>query len=146
MRYSRTFPGVSIILFGAASSHFVAAFAAPPGIVTSNPPWPYGNQLYQAEDLLYESSNIGGRGLNCNPVRDGTTPSAQWVRIVSSLIGVLQREYQYSPCSKAYHDMATHNVEDGTGGLDASIRFELDRVEVRRLKKSFISNINGTSR
>ncbi|KAJ7247320.1 heme peroxidase [Mycena rebaudengoi] len=23
----------------------------------------------------------------------------------------------------AYHDMATHNVEDGTGGLDASIRF-----------------------
>ncbi|KAI3608778.1 l-ascorbate oxidase [Moniliophthora roreri] len=25
--------------------------------------------------------------------------------------------------------MATHNVEDGTGGLDASIRFELDRPE-----------------
>ncbi|KAJ7811903.1 heme peroxidase [Mycena olivaceomarginata] len=24
----------------------------------------------------------------------------------------------------AYHDMATHNVEDGTGGLDASIRFQ----------------------
>ncbi|KAJ6522247.1 heme peroxidase [Mycena capillaripes] len=31
----------------------------------------------------------------------------------------------------AYHDMATHNVEDGTGGLDASIRFqeETDRAE-----------------
>ncbi|KAJ7082842.1 heme peroxidase [Mycena belliarum] len=31
----------------------------------------------------------------------------------------------------AYHDMATHNVEDGTGGLDASIRFaeELARGE-----------------
>ena len=25
---------------------------------------------------------------------------------------------------KAYHDVATYNVEDGTGGLDASIRFE----------------------
>jgi len=32
--------------------------------------------------------------------------------------------------SKAYHDMATHNIEDGTGGMDASIRFELDRPEV----------------
>ncbi|KAJ6571280.1 heme peroxidase [Mycena capillaripes] len=33
----------------------------------------------------------------------------------------------------AYHDMATHNFEDGTGGLDASIRFpeEQSRAEVR---------------
>ncbi|KAJ7141910.1 heme peroxidase [Mycena crocata] len=27
----------------------------------------------------------------------------------------------------AYHDMATHNVEDGTGGLDASIRFGVEQ-------------------
>ena len=33
---------------------------------------------------------------------------------------------------QAYHDMATHNVEDGTGGLDASIQFEQDRPEVRK--------------
>lgn len=26
--------------------------------------------------------------------------------------------------------MATHNIVDGTGGLDASIRFEEDRAEV----------------
>ncbi|KAJ7613376.1 heme peroxidase, partial [Roridomyces roridus] len=34
----------------------------------------------------------------------------------------------------AYHDMATHNVTDGTGGLDASIRFteEKSRPEVCR--------------
>ena len=33
---------------------------------------------------------------------------------------------------QAYHDMATHNVEDGTGGLDGSIRIpeEQDRAEV----------------
>jgi hypothetical protein len=33
---------------------------------------------------------------------------------------------------QAYHDMATHNVQDGTGGLDASIRFpeEQARSEV----------------
>ncbi|KZV86380.1 heme peroxidase, partial [Exidia glandulosa HHB12029] len=29
----------------------------------------------------------------------------------------------------AYHDMATYNIEDGTGGLDASIQFEMDRDE-----------------
>jgi len=26
--------------------------------------------------------------------------------------------------------MATHNIEDGTGGMDVSIKFELDRPEV----------------
>ena len=35
----------------------------------------------------------------------------------------------FSPL-KAYHDMATHDVDSGMGGLDASIRFELDRPEV----------------
>jgi hypothetical protein len=44
-----------------------------------------------------------------------------------------------SPCRtdqytsvKAYHDMATYNMNDGTGGLDASIRFgeEQARAEV----------------
>ena len=28
--------------------------------------------------------------------------------------------------------MATHNGDDGTGGLDASLHFELDRGEVCR--------------
>ena len=32
---------------------------------------------------------------------------------------------------QAYHDMAPHNKEDGSGGLDASIQFEQDRAEVR---------------
>lgn len=27
--------------------------------------------------------------------------------------------------------MATHNITDGTGGIDSSIYFELDRPEVR---------------
>lgn len=34
---------------------------------------------------------------------------------------------------EAYHDMATHDVSDGSGGMDASIRLELDRPEVRSL-------------
>jgi hypothetical protein len=31
---------------------------------------------------------------------------------------------------QAYHDSATHNIIDGTGGLDGSIFYELDRAEV----------------
>jgi hypothetical protein len=30
---------------------------------------------------------------------------------------------QLADFPQAYHDMTTHNVEDGTGGLDGSIRF-----------------------
>ncbi|KAL0576522.1 hypothetical protein V5O48_005467 [Marasmius crinis-equi] len=78
-------------------------------VVTSNPKWPYGYQLYQEEYLFYEGPDMAGFTTNCL-TRDSTTLAAQWIRL-------------------AYHDMATHNAEDGTGGLDASIRFELDRAE-----------------
>ncbi|KAL0067948.1 hypothetical protein AAF712_005117 [Marasmius tenuissimus] len=80
------------------------------GAVTSNPKWPYGWLLYQEEYLLYESLEVQSGFTNGCPRRFLTTTAAQWIRL-------------------AYHDMSTHNVEDGTGGLDASIRFELDRPE-----------------
>jgi len=38
--------------------------------------------------------------------------------------------------------MATHNVDDGTGGLDGSIVYELDRAEVR-LSTNFPIHANG---
>uniref|UniRef100_A0A0W0FCU8 Peroxidase n=1 Tax=Moniliophthora roreri TaxID=221103 RepID=A0A0W0FCU8_MONRR len=72
----------------------------------SNRQWPYTAQINYAEQLLFESTDMS---IDCSE-RDSTTIAAQWVRT-------------------AYHDMATHNVHDGTGGLDASIRFELDRAE-----------------
>jgi hypothetical protein len=31
---------------------------------------------------------------------------------------------------QAYHDVSTHDANAGTGGMDGSIRFELDRAEV----------------
>ncbi|KZV95573.1 heme peroxidase [Exidia glandulosa HHB12029] len=43
-------------------------------------------------------------GSDPNSLGTGRSNAADWIR-------------------SAYHDMATHNVEDGTGGLDASIRF-----------------------
>jgi len=42
---------------------------------------------------------------------------------------LLLHAYLYS--IQAYHDVATHNITDGTGGLDGSIFFELNRAEVR---------------
>ncbi|KAJ3760046.1 heme peroxidase [Lentinula raphanica] len=70
--------------------------------------WP-NVQLAYAEKQLYEGSLTELAQLNC-PVRVETTISAQWLRI-------------------AYHDMSTHNVDDGTGGLDASIQYERDRPQ-----------------
>ncbi|KAK7041791.1 hypothetical protein VNI00_009080 [Paramarasmius palmivorus] len=68
--------------------------------------WPYTAQIHRQEQILYESQDLS---IGCLERQD-TTIAAQWVRT-------------------AFHDMATHNVNDGTGGLDASIRFELDRAE-----------------
>ncbi|KIK56946.1 hypothetical protein GYMLUDRAFT_229967 [Collybiopsis luxurians FD-317 M1] len=69
--------------------------------------WP-NPLLSYADRQLYEGP-LQGFAKGCPP-RDNTTIPAQWLRI-------------------AYHDMSTHNVDDGTGGLDASIQYELDRSQ-----------------
>ncbi|KAF5383933.1 hypothetical protein D9757_007401 [Collybiopsis confluens] len=69
--------------------------------------WPNA-QLNYADKQLYEGGlSVVAQGC---PSRDNSTIPAQWLRI-------------------AYHDMSTHNVDDGTGGLDASIQYELDRPQ-----------------
>ncbi|KAH8835024.1 heme peroxidase [Flagelloscypha sp. PMI_526] len=68
--------------------------------------WPYPLNIDYADRLIVEDI----RFTNLNEAQDNTTFAAQWVRL-------------------AYHDMATADVFAGTGGLDASIRFELDRPE-----------------
>ncbi|KAF8207358.1 heme peroxidase [Mycena galopus ATCC 62051] len=42
----------------------------------------------------------------------------------------------------AYHDMATHNVEDGTGGLDGSIRFLEEMARPEDAGDGFQNTIN----
>ncbi|KAJ4473733.1 heme peroxidase [Lentinula aciculospora] len=69
--------------------------------------WP-NPLLWYADKQMYEGS-LGPIVQGCTS-RDNTTIPAQWLRI-------------------AYHDMSTHNVDDGTGGLDASIQYELDRPQ-----------------
>ncbi|KAJ3550967.1 hypothetical protein NMY22_g97 [Coprinellus aureogranulatus] len=77
--------------------------------------WP--DPRYEAlEMLLYEgrrsdNSNLASTQHPCKN-RGSTKASvgAEWLRL-------------------AYHDVATHDAEKGTGGLDASVAFELDREE-----------------
>ncbi|KAF7350459.1 Peroxidase [Mycena venus] len=68
------------------------------------------------EEFLYEGARPDGSSLAdlvrpCK-LRGGTntTVAAEWIRLV-------------------YHDIATHNISDGTGGLDGSIFFETNRAE-----------------
>ncbi|KAK1230059.1 hypothetical protein PQX77_006875 [Marasmius sp. AFHP31] len=67
--------------------------------------------INRLEELLFEGPYLADPafGFPCQS-RDGTTTAAQWLRL-------------------GYHDMSTHNIDDGTGGLDASIVFELDRPQ-----------------
>ncbi|KAJ7303827.1 heme peroxidase [Mycena albidolilacea] len=63
------------------------------------------------DDQLYRPffSPVSTFALGCGQ-RDNTSIAAEWLRI-------------------AYHDMATHDIDSGTGGLDASIAYELDRPQ-----------------
>ncbi|KAF9479298.1 L-ascorbate oxidase [Pholiota conissans] len=77
--------------------------------------WP-SPQYDTLEALLYEGRRSDGSSLASlvHPCRKrtGTLASvgAEWLRF-------------------AFHDMATHNVDDGSGGLDGSIVYELGRAE-----------------
>lgn len=64
------------------------------------------------------------------PNSSGRLDAADWIRTVS-MVARSCRPIQYMKLIlQAYHDMATHDISDGTGGMDASIRLELDRPEV----------------
>ncbi|KAJ6535599.1 hypothetical protein B0H19DRAFT_1271340 [Mycena capillaripes] len=42
----------------------------------------------------------------------------------------------------AYHDMATHNVVDGTGGMDASIRFDEEQIRTENSGDGFGNTVS----
>ncbi|CAA7266750.1 unnamed protein product [Cyclocybe aegerita] len=98
--------------------------------------WP-NHERDEPENFVYEGrrEHPGGfikdfYGLLANCVPDanagGSSIAAQWVRF-------------------AYHDMSTHNIDEGIGGLDGSIRYELDRDENIGLNftlRSFVGHAN----
>lgn len=77
--------------------------------------WP--SEYDQLEDILYLQQGFIRFGL-----RDGVTPCS-----FSSDGGGRQAAAEW--IRTAYHDMATHDVDTGLGGLDGSIAFELGRAE-----------------
>ncbi|KAF8152647.1 heme peroxidase [Crassisporium funariophilum] len=84
--------------------------------------WP-DHQLAFVDRVLYEGSRFGNLTPDCRR-RTNTTVAAQWIRI-------------------AYHDMSTHDVTDGSGGLDASILFELNRTQnIGRGMRDSLNDIN----
>ncbi|KAJ7739852.1 heme peroxidase [Mycena metata] len=72
------------------------------------PFYPWLSSLWHYEDLLYLSPYFNTA--KTNRTVNGSVIAAEWVRV-------------------AYHDMANANVGAGTGGIDMSIAFELDRPE-----------------
>jgi hypothetical protein len=65
-----------------------------------------------------------------NGENTGRSTVADWIRTVTLTPRMWPTHRIISV--QAYHDMATHNASDGTGGLDGSIRFaeEQARAEV----------------
>ncbi|KAF9014093.1 L-ascorbate oxidase [Cyathus striatus] len=102
MHYHRL--GTALLLWLATFSDLSSAYR-----------WP-SPQYDTLEGYLYEGRRSDGSSLASlvHPCRKrtGTLSSipAEWLRF-------------------AFHDMATHNVDDGTGGLDGSIVYELGRSE-----------------
>ncbi|KAF9050164.1 heme peroxidase [Panaeolus papilionaceus] len=89
------------------------------GLISSTLGYEWPDPKFDAmEKLVFEGARADGDDLqsllgDCfhrGGNRNKTTVAAQWLRF-------------------AYHDVATHNIEKGTGGIDGSIHFELDRGE-----------------
>lgn len=115
--------------------------------------WP-NPQLDELESQRYDRMGYNARALSegvipCDQFLLGETVgranAADWLRTVST-----KSQADFDPLwlinviFEAYHDMATHNVTSGTGGLDGSIRFEQDQPAVCRLFRVLVAVINST--
>lgn len=80
--------------------------------------WP-DPQIDYLETLLYQQ-----RGHRAEAMADGVSPCSKNI-FPDSRVRTISAEWFRT----AYHDMATADVEAGTGGLDASIGFETNRAE-----------------
>ncbi|KAJ7803444.1 heme peroxidase [Mycena olivaceomarginata] len=96
-------------------------FALSASLAVTNATYHWPSPLIdQVEGLLFEGRGEGrpdndlldlvGKLAQCQSGSLGESGAAEWIRF-------------------AYHDAATHNVDDGTGGLDNSLLLELGRDE-----------------
>ncbi|KAJ7473684.1 heme peroxidase [Mycena galericulata] len=70
-----------------------------------------------------ESARFDQQGFNSGPLGSFIQPCDQFLFAENS-----GRADVADWIRTAYHDMATHNITDGTGGLDASIRFDEEQA------------------
>ncbi|KAJ6525135.1 heme peroxidase [Mycena capillaripes] len=91
--------------------------------------WP-SPQLDALEAMRWDQNRFGIAPLirPCDlfifgPSNSGRSNAADWIRT-------------------AYHDMATHNVTDGTGGMDASIRFAAEQARPENVGDGFANTLN----
>lgn len=89
------------------------------------PFYPWLSKMEKLEERLYES-NMYQIVARAQRRSNQSTLAAEWIRLVCAAFLAVSVGLP----RQAYHDMATHNVDDGTGGLDMSIVYELDRGEV----------------
>ncbi|KAJ6542186.1 heme peroxidase [Mycena vulgaris] len=68
----------------------------------------------------------------------GRANAPDWIRTVSYITSGSATK---TKLGQAYHDMATHNVEDGTGGLDASIRFSEEQSRAQNAGDGFFNTL-----
>ncbi|KAJ7838158.1 heme peroxidase [Mycena leptocephala] len=97
--------------------------------------WIYPNPQLEALDALrWDQTGFNSQGISrflgpCNffffdaTQTTGRSDAADWIRT-------------------AYHDMATHNVDDGTGGLDASIRFGEEQARAENVGDGFKNTVS----
>ncbi|KAJ7102640.1 heme peroxidase [Mycena crocata] len=74
------------------------------------PFYPWQETMWQYEESVYLGPYLSTGKLNRTGTGSQSSIAAEWIRV-------------------AYHDMANCNVDEGTGGIDMSIAFELERAE-----------------
>ncbi|KAJ7440573.1 heme peroxidase [Mycena latifolia] len=91
--------------------------------------WP-SPQLDALEAMRWDQNRFGIAPLisPCDvfffgPANSGRSNAADWIRT-------------------AYHDMATYNITDGTGGMDASIRFAAEQARPENAGDGFANTLN----
>ncbi|KAF7328298.1 Peroxidase [Mycena sanguinolenta] len=84
-----------------------------------------------------EAARFNQEGFNANPVVSFVQPCDSFIFGDST-----GRSNAADWIRTAYHDMATHNVTDGTGGLDASIRFAEEQARAENVGDGFSNTMD----
>ncbi|KAF7375663.1 Peroxidase [Mycena sanguinolenta] len=89
-----------------------------------------------------ESARFNQDGHNSDPVSIFITPCTRYL-LDPDLDSTTGRSDIADWVRTAYHDMATYNITDGTGGMDASIRFPAENLRPENVGDGFNNTIEA---